>query len=305
MHEKPFWKRRRNDLYCVIIATLIFLVRVLPRRVGLAFVSLLGRLIFHVFARDRKRAIEGLRFIYGKEKGEVWVQRTARAVFKNIAMNFYDAAFLIMSSKERFDSIVKVEGLDKLRKATEETGCGCIVISGHLGCFEIMTHAAARNGVKCTTVGQKLYDPRIDKMVTKMRSADGNIVYLHRDGSARDIVRHLRSGWQFGVLIDQDTRVESVFVPFLGVPAKTPSAPIRMAMSFKIPVVVSWTARQPDGSHIVNYSDPIKMQDTGDSEADLVANVATVMKQFCEALEKYPDQWVWMHERWKTRPEGQ
>ena len=131
----------------------------------------------------------------------------------------------------------------------------------------------------------------------------GDLVeFMHRDGSARSILRLLKEGRLFGVLIDQDTKVEGVFADFLGRPAWTPSSPMRIAMTYNLPVYVSWTARQPDGTHRLVVRELENRVDTGDFDADLVANLETVNRMICEGVRQYPEQWVWMHDRWKTKP---
>ena len=298
MSKKPFLKRRRNDFIYVIVLIMVIIVTRLPRRVGLAMFGAVGALFFMIHTSDRRNTISNLTDMFGAGKSRRDIIRRARQVYINLTQNLFDAIYLSRQPNEKFYQLVDLRGTDDLEAAFKEKHGG-IVMSGHLGCFEIMTHAVARRGIECFTVGQKLYDPRIDALVQKMRGSE-NITYMHRNGSARDIIRYLRTGKMFGVLIDQDTHVEGVFVNFLGRPAFTPSAPMRMAMSLDVPVFVSWTARMDDGRHVVQYTPRIEMQKTGNMEKDLVANIQKVTDVFCEALMQYPDQWVWMHRRWKT-----
>jgi KDO2-lipid IV(A) lauroyltransferase len=125
---------------------------------------------------------------------------------------------------------------------------------------------------------------------------------MERSESPRKIIRWLSDGFAFGVLIDQDTRVDGVFAPFLGLPAYTPSAPIRMAMKLKVPVVVATTVRQPDDTHYCFISKTLDLADSGNFDRDLVTNVTMANDLICKTITAYPDQWVWMHRRWKTKP---
>jgi KDO2-lipid IV(A) lauroyltransferase len=112
----------------------------------------------------------------------------------------------------------------------------------------------------------------------------------------------LRQGKIFGVLVDQDTNVEGVFADFLGRMAFTPSGAVRFAMKFDIPIFVFITVRMPGDKHHVYISDELAYLDTGDFEADLALNMQRINDIICSHIRKHPEQWVWMHERWKTRP---
>jgi KDO2-lipid IV(A) lauroyltransferase len=111
----------------------------------------------------------------------------------------------------------------------------------------------------------------------------------------------MRQGKVMGVLIDQDTRVEGVFADFLGHPAFTPSSAVRFATKLGIPIFVSVTARLPDDKHHVYVSKELIPVNTGDHKADLAANIQKINDIIGEYIRKHPEQWVWMHERWKTK----
>ena len=99
--------------------------------------------------------------------------------------------------------------------------------------------------------------------------------------------------------------MEAVFADFLGRPANTPSGPMKIAMKLNIPVVVVTTARQPDNTHHVFISGPVDLVNTGNFEKDLVQNVQIANDRICKTIERFPEQWVWMHRRWKRRPPPQ
>jgi KDO2-lipid IV(A) lauroyltransferase len=125
---------------------------------------------------------------------------------------------------------------------------------------------------------------------------------MDRDDSARKVVRYLKDGRAFGVLIDQDILVEGVFGTFLGKTAFTASGPIKLAMRLKVPAFVVTTARQPDNTHHVYFSRKLEFRDTGDEMADLKAAIQAANDLICETIRKFPEQWVWMHRRWRQQP---
>ena len=146
-----------------------------------------------------------------------------------------------------------------------------------------------------------MFNPRLETIVRSIRSGE-DIDYMGREEGSLRVIRQLREGKTFGVLIDQDTRIESVHADFLGIPAHTPSGPIKIAMKFKIPAVVATTARQPDNTHYVYISKVLGLIDTGNPEEDLVKNVGMANDLICQTIRKFPEQWVWMHRRWKRPP---
>jgi len=139
-------------------------------------------------------------------------------------------------------------------------------------------------------------------MVRSIRSGP-NIEYIARSENARKILRFLEEGRVFGALIDQDTSVDGVFAEFLGKPAHTPCGPVRIAMKYKIPGVVAATVRGPDNRHQVMISPELELADTGNFERDLVENVTRANRILCMTIDEYPSQWVWMHRRWRRKPE--
>lgn len=200
-----------------------------------------------------------------------------------------------MLSRVTFDDLAEV------RKAYER-GKGLIVITAHVGCFEMLLHFFGHMGFSSFAIGSKLYDERLDRLVAELRSGE-DIAYMHRKGSSRSIIRLLRQGKVFGVLVDQDTNVEGVFAHFLGRLAYTPSAPVRMALRFDIPMAVLTTFRREDNTHHVSVTGPIEVQKTDDFTGDTVRAVERINKIIGDAILRNPDQWVWMHRRWHHQPD--
>jgi KDO2-lipid IV(A) lauroyltransferase len=164
----------------------------------------------------------------------------------------------------------------------------------------MLLHYFASRGFGCFAIGRELYDKRIDALVRKQRSGE-NIVYLHRTENLRKFLKLLGEGRLFGVLIDQDTRVDGVFAHFLGRLAYTPSGTVKLAMRMNLPVFVVTTARQKDDTHRI-FVREVKLVSGGKSDGDLVRNVERINAVIGETIKAYPDQWVWMHRRWRHTP---
>lgn len=297
--RKKFTKRLRYDTAYVAIKVLLFLVNLLPRRVGLSFFALIGHCISLIPTRDRSRSIEHLTLIFGDQWSTEKIKKTAKLVYVNICKNIFDALYLARCSDQVFNDIVKVDGYEEVTNSVKESE-GAIFINGHIGCFEASVIPFAKADYNVVTIGQELYDPRVDTLVSNYRSHK-NVTYLHRDGSGRAILKHLKQGDFFGVLIDQDTNVEGVFARFLGRVAYTPAAPIRLAMKFNYPLFGVYTTREKDNTHRVTVR-KIDLESTGDFNRDLVFNTEKANAHLGEGILKSPSEWVWMHRRWnRTR----
>jgi KDO2-lipid IV(A) lauroyltransferase len=297
---KSFIKKIRNDSAYIIIAFLVGCAQRIPRKAGLYLFGFFGRMVFMVPSKDRRRTIENLTMHYAGAWPQEEILKTARSVYVHAGKNLFDAMYLSACSDEEFERIVKHDDLGPMLEAYNE-GRGVVNINCHCGCYEMTIHMVARKGVKCVTIGQKLFDPRIDTMIARMRQRN-NVTYLHRDRSSREVVRLLKKGWSFGVLIDQDTYGDGVFAHFLGRLAYTPSGPVRMAMRYSMPLFVVYTARQKDDTHRVEFTGPLHLEDTGDFDRDVVINVERVNALLSDGILKYPEQWAWMHRRWRRQP---
>lgn len=297
-----FGKQLRHDLLYKGAKIAFNFASKIPRSAGLVLFGWIGALVFLFPSREKRRTISHLKFIYGNQWSEKQILDTAREVYIGLGKNLFDSVFLSRLQPVDFNRIVHYDSLEKFRKAYA-LHKGVIVITAHVGCFEMLLHFFALHGFKSFAIGRKMFDQRLENLIRKTRSGD-NIEYMDRTEGTIKIVRLLKQGKAFGVLIDQDTKVESVFASFLGHHALTPSGPVKLSMKLGIPAFVVTTARQKDNSHHVYISEPMTFTETGDFEADLKENVQKANDLICQTIEKYPSQWVWMHRRWKHQPGG-
>jgi len=257
---------------------------------------------YYISYRERNRTLHHLKFIYGQEWSERKIKRTAVRVFKNAGKNLFDGVNLGALSVEKLGKIVSCDTLDTV-KQTYAKGKGVIVITAHVGCFEMLLHLFSLKGMKCFAIGRNFKNTKIDKAVRAMRSGP-DIEYMDRSENSRKIIRFLQQGRVMGALIDQDTKVEGVFAGFLGETAFTPSGPVHIAMKFNIPAFVVITARIKGDKHHVFISEQLSFDNTGNFENDLVSNVQKANDIISGYVRKFPEQWVWMHRRWATKPEN-
>jgi KDO2-lipid IV(A) lauroyltransferase len=200
-----------------------------------------------------------------------------------------------------------VDGAEQRLKEIMAQGRGLIMVSGHIGNWELLARRVVRAGVPCATIAKASNDPKLGALIARFRS-EGDFEVLLRDdpGTGRAIIRCIRQGKLLGLLIDQDTQVQGVFVPFFGREAWTPRAAGDLALRLKAPVAVIWSRRRgprPGDGHELSVVHVPYDAEAPDRDAESV-RVTTACTAILErAIRERPNEWVWMHERWRRRPE--
>jgi len=298
--KSRFWRSRRNDAFFALIVVLRWLAIAMPRGAGLWLFARVGWLLSFAVAREHRRALDHLRLIYGERWSEGRIRDTAREVFANVGRTLFDAVRIPRMGDAELARVVEAHGFDTLL-AWHRKGKGPITITGHMGCFEMLLPLGVRWGINGFAVGQRLFDPRLDALVARSRSGT-NMEYVARDANPREVIRRLQRGLAFGVLIDQDTSVESVFAHFLGKLAYTPSGAVRLALRYEIPLFVLTTRRVEGNRHRIDVHGPLALPAGSTEQERLVRSVELVNSLLSAAIEQAPEQWVWMHRRWHRQP---
>ena len=239
--------------------------------------------------------------VFGKKKSDKQIVKMVKRVFTELVKNFSEVLYIRDLTKENIDDHISVEGMEHATKALKE-GKGIIFLSGHLGCFEIIPIYFAIKGFPITVVGTKLYDKRLDKLLVQNRSKF-NIKYVERGKNTMDIIKALKKGEGFGVLFDLDTRTEGVFADFFGKEAFTPVGPMKLAEKFDVPIIPVVIQREKNYHHKITICQRVNINSTGDSEQDLQLMAAECNRIFEKLILQAPDQWIWIHDRWKTKNE--
>ncbi|NDY42661.1 lysophospholipid acyltransferase family protein [Dissulfurirhabdus thermomarina] len=273
------------------------LSRFVPYRLGVRAGGALGNLLYPFLRRERERALAHLAQAF-PERDEAWHAATARACFAHIGRAIFELA---LARPDRLGEVTRFVGADNLRKAMD-MGRGVVFVTGHVGNWELMGAAIAQAYPVSVVAAPVKPEPVNDLVVALRRRLGVRTILRDRPGAARELIRVFRQGRALGILIDQDTKVEGAYVDFFGRPAWTPTAAAAMALKFGAPVVFGWTHRDPDGRHTITIEGPLELVQTGDLETDIVANTALFTRLIEAAIRRRPEQWVWMHRRWRRRP---
>lgn len=261
----------------------------------------LGGLAFYLFGEASEITINNLNKVFGDSKTPDEIRKLAKEVFKMIGRNAGDfTRGVFIDNLEDLSKIVKVEGEEHLRKAMAKDK-GVIGITGHIGSFEFFGSYLGLAGFQPMIIATSLKDDRLNKLLTDQRTAYGNEV-IPRGRATLRLIKGLKSGKMGLMLIDQDTKVKSRFIDFLGYQAATPIGPTLIARRTGASVVPMYITLQPDYTHLIRIGPEIELDWTEDEERDLVVNTKKISDTTEEAILRNPEQWVWMHERWKTKP---
>lgn len=208
-------------------------------------------------------------------------------------------------SPDGASEFIEYDGLEHYLTAREQ-GRGVLVLTGHLGAWELSSFYHSLMGYPMGLVIRRLDNPRVDAFVNRIRCLHGNRV-IHKDDFARGLISAMRAGETVGILMDTNmTPPQGVFVPFFGVQACTASGLAKVALktgAVVLPGFLLWNEQL--GRYVLRFGERLELKRTGDEDTDVVANTAV----FTAVIERYvrenPEQWLWMHRRWKTRPAGE
>ena len=229
------------------------------------------------------------------------VLHTARASYEHLGRTFVEAALLPGFDRERIVSLFSGAENWHLVENAMAAGRGLIVVTGHLGNWELAGSYVAARGVPLEAIARRMANPLFDDYVTRTRFAIGMRI-VHDADAVRRTPRALREGHAVAFLSDQGVLgLASTFVPFFGMPAKTPRGPAVFALRLKVPIVFGITIREPDGRYRI-YFEEVPVVETGDREHDTDAIVAAYTRTLEKYVRRAPEQYFWHHRRWRRQP---
>jgi len=238
----------------------------------------------------------------GKEKSKEELTRIAYNVFINLGKNLFEFFWASKKDKSKLEKIASFEGIEYLQEALNK-GKGVSVITPHLGNWELMAHFASIAGFPVNVIAKKLYDPRLDNLVLSLRNNYGiKTIFRDETSTGKKILKALKRGEILGMLIDQDTKVEGVYVRFFNQLCYTPSGAANLALRTGAQVLFCTISRNTNRKHSIRFYPPLRTVRTLDKQNDIVTNTQIYSHLIEASIRKYPDQWVWMHQRWKTKP---
>jgi Kdo2-lipid IVA lauroyltransferase/acyltransferase len=306
MARRTLWRRFRRATRGprnALLARLIWgsgrLLGALPVPVALAVGRTLGRGAHRLLGAARRLALAHVAFAF-PELDAAARARVVAETFRHAGQSF--AELTLFPRLRARPGYISFEGVERLDRALA-AGRGAIVVTGHVGNWELLAAACSARGLPITVVGRRVNDMRFHALVTRFRQAAGLEVLVRDDPRFVSAVREaLARNRVVAMLIDQDTRGAGVFVPFFGRLARTPPGPAVLALRARVPVLTVFIHRRLDGSHRIRFDDvPVGGRRTRAEVTELTARLTAAIEG---AIREAPPQWVWWHERWRRRPEA-
>ena len=285
--------------WCVV-KTIGALPRPLARLVGVAFaqfIRILHRKLRRVGMRNLQLAFPEMP---ARER-----RRLVRKVFTSLGRQFAEVCQFPRYTAKNVSEVVIYDGFENFDRAAQR-GKGVLFLTGHLGGWELSAFAHSLYGHPLYFVMRPLDNPYLDALVRRYRTMHGNTPIL-KDDPARELLRAMKQGSTVGILMDTNmTPPEGVFVDFFGIPACTASGLARIALRTDSAVVPGFTLWDPVlRKYRLRFDPALELKRTGNNEQDILANTQLFTNVIEDFVRRYPDQWLWVHRRWKTRPPGQ
>jgi KDO2-lipid IV(A) lauroyltransferase len=294
----------RHRLEYALVWPVIKVLGALPRPLARGMAMLLAGAVYHLHPRLRRVGLRNLEIAMPelplKER-----RRIVRGVFLSLGRLLAEFCRFPKYSRENVSRVAVYEGFENFDTA-QRRGKGVLFLTAHLGAWEVGSFVHSVHGHPLRVVVRPLDNPYVDRLVERYRTLHGNQTFP-KDEFARGLLSAMRAGETVGLLMDQNmTPPQGVFVPFFGVQACTASGIARVALHTDASVIPAFTIWDPVlRKYRVHFDPPLTLVRTDNAEADLVANTAMFNNVLEQYVRKYPDQWLWVHRRWKTRPEGE
>lgn len=275
---------------------------IFPRSFLLAFARALGSFVFWGVPKHRREVIRNLTTAFGNKKSPQEIRRLSEMVFQNLAQTAFEILQFPKWKHYPLEEIIEFGDAPDRYRALLSEGKGLITITSHIGNWELLGGIPSMKGFKSKAIARRLRYPRFQNWVESLRRSIG-IELIYRDDSPKKIFQCLKSGEALGLLPDQDIAgLKGVFVDFFGKPAHTSIAPVKLALATGAPIACVFLIRMPHDRYKIFFSDVIRPK-VETTEADALEKyTARWMKDVEEIIRQYPDQWGWMHNRWKTQP---
>ncbi len=294
----------REWLEFAAVWLLVTIIGALPRAAARAIGAAIGWLAWRLLPRLRSVGLANLSLAFPEASPDER-ERVLRSLYRSLGWQLAEFCKMSAYSRQKASTFIRYEGLQHYL-AARDRGKGVLVLTGHLGAWELSSFYHSLMGYPMGMVIRRLDNPRVDRLVNRIRCMHGNRV-LHKDDFARGLLGAMRSGETVGILMDTNmTPPQGVFVSFFGTQACTASGLSRVALKTDaavLPGFLLW--HHEEQKYVLHFGKPLELVRTGNPEQDILANTAHFTSVIEDWISRYPDQWLWVHRRWKTRPAGE
>ena len=261
---------------------------------------------FLFVVRQKRIARESLNIAFGREKDPQEIERISRECFKNLGKGMMELMYF-MEHPRMIGERTFFEGKENLDEALKG-GRGVIGVSAHFGNFPLMLLRLAQDGYKTNAIIRPTRDQKVEEYFQGLRSRQGlNTIYSHpRQQCVNTAISVLRNNEFLFIPLDQNFgSAGGVYVDFFGQKAATATGPVIFALRTKAPILPIFVVRQPNDHHKIIIEPPLQLQEAGDDKETIVLNTTRITQVIERYIRQYPQEWGWMHRRWKSRPAGE
>ncbi len=296
----------KDEIIYRILTVIMNLIGLIPRRAGKFLGDILGLLWFKVDRRHREITLENISLSLGRKsscKNKLTGAEElilGKKIFKNIAGMLFELGWGYRLKREDLDKYFTVKGLENIKKAHQK-GRGVLVILCHIGNWEFLVSSIALTGYKSSALYRKLDFAPLERLINEMRQRYGTVMIPLR-GASKKIDQLLANGELVGTLMDQNVDwYKGVFVEFFGRAACTNSGVASLVLRTEPAVVPAYIVRDGYINHVMHFEPEIPLVRTGDKIKDIEINTQNYTSAIESIIRRYPDQWFWVHNRWKVK----
>jgi Kdo2-lipid IVA lauroyltransferase/acyltransferase len=295
----------RENLEYWLVLIVARTLGLMPRGLARLVAGLLAFAVYWSLGRLRRVGERNLALAFPEIKSKKERAELLSGVYRHLGWQLVEFCRMSRYTPANTRSWIRTEGMEHYL-AAQARGKGVLIVTGHLGAWELSSFYHSLMGHPMGMVIRRLDNRRLDDFVNAIRCQHGNRV-LHKDEFARGLLTAMRAGETVGILMDTNmTPPQGVFVDFFGRPACTASGLARVALKTGAAVLPGFMLWEPgEGKYVLHFGQELVFVRCGDAEADILAATQQCASATEEWIRRYPDQWLWIHRRWKTRPAGE
>ncbi|MEA1980670.1 MAG: lysophospholipid acyltransferase family protein [candidate division Zixibacteria bacterium] len=294
-------KKIKRTLTVSLTKTAILCFNIIPRQFAILIGASIGLLAWKLLKKEQKNVFENLTTAYGTSLTDSQKYKIGKSFFINSGKNLIDVLRFKKYYHKQIKPLITIEGLEHFDKAYNK-GKGVFGVTGHIGNFELLAVWIQNAGYDVAVIGREMYDKRMDKLLIDNRTSMG-LTNIATTDSPKKIIKWLKDGKAIGVLIDNDSfRVRSMFIPAFGKPSNTPIGQSIIGLKTGAAFVPMACVRSGDNCYKIIIKPEVTIEQTDNFDDDVYNITLKCTQALEEIINDHKDQWIWIHNRWHTRP---
>ncbi len=290
----------KHYLEFIALKILYKVVNLLPWKVNYWLADRLGELGYIFVGKRRRLTIDNLSRAFKEQYNKKEIKRLAINTFRNFGKSMIEFISLPKINKNNIDNFVTIKGLENIDEA-KKRGKGVIMLSGHIGNWELMGKALTLKGYSFNVIVRRQKNVLVEELIEQQRN-EFKFKTLAHTIPPQEIIRLLKNNEIIGMIGDQDAGKSGVFVDFFGRPASTPIGPVIFAMRSGAVLIPFFDIRGENNHHQIIIESPYQLSRTSNMKNDIMENTQKLTKNLESYIRQYPEQWFWLHNRWATKP---